>query len=549
MMQTLAAWYGAWLWRNFERASRNPEAVQRRLLANILHANADTAFGRSHGFSSIKSLAEYQQAVPIRTFKGLSAWVDRIEAGEPAVLTRDPVVFFNQSSGTSGKQKLIPVTRQWIQDTGRLRMTWGALATQAHPGLMSGKTVSVVYAASGGNTSGGIEYGSLSGRVFLQSPKPLRQRYALPYAIARIADPESKQYAAMRMAVSQEVSFLFSTNPATVLAMLETAERRQDELLRDIHEGTLSEALLLPPGVREDLLGLCRPDAQAARRLAALAAQNSGRLRPMDYWPNCAVFGCWLGSTVGVAARRIPDWFSPSLALRDVGLAASEGVFTLPIQDNVPYGPLTVASNVYEFIPVADADQDDPPVLAAWELEVGAEYVLVITTLAGLYRYNINDVVRVAGKFNATPMLEFVRKGSDNANLAGEKMDVAHLLEAVDKAQKATGLHIAHFRVQADPQQMRYRFYLELSGGVPVDSLDKLADELEQSLQAANAYYAKWINEKQLLPSTVCLMQAGWFDRYVNAAITQGARHGQFKPALLTLQPEPAHEIVARTAE
>lgn len=544
-MQQLGTYYGLWLWRHFERATRHPEDTQRRLLAKILKDNADTAFGRAHGFASIKTIEDYRQAVPIRPFNGLADWVTRIEAGEAGVLTKEPVIFFNQSSGTSGKQKLIPVTRRWLRDTGRLRMIWGVLAARAHPGLLSGKTVSVVYAASGGATVGGTEYGSLSGRVYLQSPKTLRQRYALPYAIARITDPESKQYAAMRLTLGQDVTFLFSTNPATVLAMVETGEHRQEELLRDIHDGTLSGHLNLPVGVREELAALCRPDANAAHRLAALAEQRSGLLRPMDYWPHCALFGCWLGSTVGVAAKRIPEWFGPSLVLRDVGLAASEGVFTLPVHDHLPYGPLTVDSNFYEFIPVDAADQGNPPVLAAWQLQQGQDYVLVITTMAGLYRYNINDVVRVVGFFNSTPLLEFVRKGSDNANLSGEKMDVAHLLEAVAKTAEVTGVAIGHFRVQADPEQMRYRFYLELAADAPSVNLGLLAKQLEQSTQAANPYYAKRIQEKQLLPLEVCLMKPGWFERYVNDAMAQGARHGQFKPALLTLCPEPAHERLA----
>lgn len=542
MIEKLGTLYGEWLWKRFERAARRPAETQRNLLRQILKANAGTAFGREHGFASIASPEDYRRRVPIRLFKALSGWVERVAAGESGVLTREPVVFFNQSSGTSGKQKLIPVTQSWIRDTGRLRMIWGTCASRAHPGLMAGKTISVVYAASGGTTSGGIEYGSLSGRVFLQSPPALRRRYALPYAIARIPEPESKQYASMRLALAQDVTFLFSTNPATVLAMVETGERRKEELLRDIRDGTLSPSLNLPAGVRESLLPFCRANPEAAQRLEKLAEARSGRLRPMDYWPDCSVFGCWLGSTVGVAARDIPAWFGPKLVLRDIGLAASEGVFTLPFEDRIPYGPLTVDSNYCEFIPVEEAGRDDPPVLGAEELKEGAEYVLVITTLAGLYRYNINDVVRVRGWFHGTPMLEFVRKGSDSSNLAGEKMEVSQVLGAVEAARRATGWDIAQFRVQADGTEMRYRFHLEMRGPVPAEARDKLAAELEKALQAGNAYYAKWIKEKQLKPLEVCFMKPGWFDRYVEEAMARGARHGQFKPALLTMNPEPAHE-------
>lgn len=272
-----------------------------------------------------------------------------------------------------------------------------------------------------------------------------------------------------------------------------------------------------------------------------MANRRNGQLRPMDYWPECTVFGCWLASTVGVAAKRLPEWFGPKLIARDVGLAASEGVFTLPICDNYPAGPLTVDTNFYEFIPAEESTQDNPPVMAAGDLVEGQEYVIVVTTTAGLYRYNINDVVKVVGKFNETPVLEFVRKGGDSSNLVGEKMDVSHLLNAIASAQQESGIQVTHFRVQADPQQMRYRFHVELPS--PANGArEKLTTALECSLQSVNPYYAKWIKEKQLLPLEICVMKSGWFDRYVAEAMANGARHGQFKPSLLTLKPEPAHE-------
>lgn len=542
MLQFLGSLYARRLWLKFEAGLRRPAETQERYLFNLLRANADTAFGREHGFGSIRTVAEYQQRTPIRSFAGLSPWVDRVAAGNRAELTSEPITFFNQSSGTSGKPKLIPVTESWVKETGRLRMIWGGLTAKAHPGLMAGKTISIVYAAYGGKTAGGIEYGSLSGRVYLQSPYVLRRRYALPYAIARIRDPESKQYASMRLAAIQDVTFLFSTNAATVLAMLETGERRATEIIRDIADGTLSRDLDLPDGVREDLAPLLKADPAAARRLEGFA-KTGGQLRPRDYWPRCAMLGCWLGSTVGVASRRLPEWFGPTLQVRDVGLAASEGVFTLPVQDRTPYGPLTVDTNFFEFIPVAESDSDNPRTLTAAELKVGGEYVLVVTTSAGLYRYNINDVVRVTGKFHETPMVEFIRKGNDSANLAGEKMDVSHLLEAVEKAQAETGIQILHFRVQADLERMQYRFHVELSGGGTAGK-DRLAVVLQQKLAAANSYYAKWVGEKQLLPLEVVPMRSGWFERYVTQALANGGRHGQFKPALLTSNPEPGHEKV-----
>lgn len=539
MLKQLGTLYTRYLWKRFDATTHRPAETQQRVLNRLLKNNAQTAFGKEYGFGSIRTVADFKKRTPIQTFTGFSPWVDRIAAGEKAVLTAEPVVFFNKSSGTSGKPKLIPVTQSWIKETGRLRKIWGGLAAAEHPHLLSGKAISIVYSANGGKTEGGIEYGSLSGRVYLQSPLVLRRRYALPYEIAQITDPESKQYASMRLAAIQNVTFLFSTNAATVLSMVETGEQRAEELIRDVSDGTLSRNLDLPAGVREGLSPHLQANAEAARKLDKIFREK-GTLRPADYWPNCALLGCWLGSTVGVASKRLPEWFAPSLAVRDVGLAASEGVFTLPVSNQISSGPLTVDTNFYEFIPVENSDESDPPTLTAEQLTVGSEYVIVVTTSAGLYRYNINDVVRVTGMYHGTPMVEFVRKGSDSTNLSGEKMDISHILTTVESAQRETGIAILNFKVQADTEKFQYRFHVEL--GDPAADKVKLARALETNLAAANSFYAKWINEKQLSPLEVCVMKPGWFERYVNLALLNGARHGQFKPTLLSIQPEPDHE-------
>src|SRR6187551_2716111 len=158
MLKQIATLYSRYLWKQFEASTRHPAESQQRVLQRLLKNNARTAFGKKHGFDSTRTVADYQQRTPIQTFTGFSPWVDRIAAGEKAVLTGEPVVFFNKSSGTSGKPKLIPVTQTWIKETGRLRKIWGGLAAAEHPNLLSGKAISIVYSANGGKTEGGIEY-------------------------------------------------------------------------------------------------------------------------------------------------------------------------------------------------------------------------------------------------------------------------------------------------------------------------------------------------------------------------------------------------------
>jgi len=83
------------------------------------------------------------------------------------------------------------------------------------------------------------------------------------------------------------------------------------------------------------------------------------------------------------------------------------------------------------FIPLADADAAHPPTLQFKELEVGRDYVVVLTNTSGLVRYRLDDVVRVHGHLGAAPLVEFLHRAGRVASVAGEKLTENQLVAAV----------------------------------------------------------------------------------------------------------------------
>src|SRR3989442_614097 len=82
----------------FRRASHHVAEEQAAILHRLLAANADTEFGRSHGFSSIRSVSEYRERVPLRDYDGYREWIDRIAAGSPNILNRERVRLFGPAN-------------------------------------------------------------------------------------------------------------------------------------------------------------------------------------------------------------------------------------------------------------------------------------------------------------------------------------------------------------------------------------------------------------------------------------------------------------------
>src|ERR1700688_4290610 len=108
--------HAAWLascWASYHslrRAQKNPAAAQTALLERLLRVNASSAYGRKFGFSRLRTAREFQSAVPIVGYDDLRPWIERIKAGEEAVLTEEPVLMLEKTSGSSTAAKYIPYT-------------------------------------------------------------------------------------------------------------------------------------------------------------------------------------------------------------------------------------------------------------------------------------------------------------------------------------------------------------------------------------------------------------------------------------------------------
>src|SRR5262249_6419629 len=178
------------------------------------------------------------------------------------------------------------------------------------------------------------------------------------------------------------------------------------------------------------------------------------------------LLACWLGGSAGIQARHLEAHFGREVARRDLGLVASEGRFTVPVDDDSAAGVLAVHTNFYEFIAEEEIDDLVPRTLLCHELSDGRRYYMIVTGANGLYRYDMNDVVEVRGFHGRTPKVAFVRKGRDMLNITGEKLHLNHVLHAVRAAERATGLDVWQFRLIPDVEAARYDLLLELSSAV-----------------------------------------------------------------------------------
>lgn len=528
----------------FDKACRDPDSVQSSLLLDIVRRNAGTEYGQRYDFASIKTVADFQRNVPVITYEDIKEDMMRVVSGTSNVFTAEDPVMFAQTSGTTGDPKFVPVTPtdRGTAHTDQMR-TWLYHAQKAHPGILDHKIVSLVSPAIEGYTESGLPFGSTSGHIYKNMPRIVQRAYSVPYRIFEIEDYQAKYYTIMRIALEHDVHFLATANPSSIIKLCDKADAHAEQLIRDIQEGSLSKTLAIDPEIRQELEQKLRPNPKRALELQKLRSHRNGRLLAGDYWPRLGLIGCWKGGTVGHYLNQFDAWFNPDgkrpVPVRDWGYLSSEARGSIPLSDEGSMGVLTLATNFFEFVEVdrLEANRDNS---AAWSfltvdtLETGKEYYIFVTTSSGLYRYDINDVIKVVDYYHRTPQIIFLRKGCGMTNLTGEKVSVNQIINAFQEASKVTGAIPNHFKAEADVDNTRYILRVEFASRMEESVLQEFLKVLDNTLKDVNIEYKAKRDSTRLRPPVLHVMHEGWYERGRRKLAESGKRVFQSKTDILS---------------
>jgi len=522
-MLRVAAGHARRVLKGFLHQTERAERVQQQVLFEKIRRNTDSEFGRDFGFVHIKSYDDFRKQLPIMTYDDLSPYVERVKRGEIGAMFGggQRVHMLAKTSGTSDKPKYVPVTSAFLRE---YRSGWNAFGVKAimdHPGCFLRHIVQMTSPMDEECSEGGLQCGAITGLMAKSQKRLVRRYYVVPPIVGYIGDSTARYYTAMRFAVTKDVAFMITASPATQLNLAVTADQHRAALIRDVHDGTISDEFEIPEIVRSSLRRRLKRDPVGARRLESIVART-GRLLPKDYW-RLGFLANWIGGTMGLYLRDYPIYFGDA-PVRDIGLLASEGRMSLPIEDGVAGGILDVSSSFFEFIPESQHGDENPDVLLGHQLEVGQRYYILLTTSAGFYRYDIGDCVQVNGFHGQAPVIEFLHKGDGISSITGEKLTERQVVEAYRRCLGQTDA--GHF-VLAPHWGHPPHYVLHLESGRAGDrSADDshraefnhedrqragaLAQRLDQRLGEINFEYASKRQSGRLGPIIVNLIDAGF---------------------------------------
>lgn len=436
--------------RWLQRSAADPVGCQQRVLQQLVQKAEDTDFGRRHGFSGIQTPEDFASAVPIADYVERLDWFERMVAGESDVCWPGEVKYFAQTSGTTAGDKRIPVTRDMQKSNNRAAL--GIFAYYGRRGaglvrrLMGGQLLFLGGSTSMSPTGAGGWIGDLSGIASQSIHWPISKHYEPGKDIALIDDWEEKIQRVCERVIDRDLRFVTGM-PSWVKVLFDRAAE-----MRGIpQDGCVS-----------------------------------------DLWPNLQLF---VHGGVNFEPYRpmFRRYFRDDHAIDFLEVyPASEGFIAIQARSDQPGMELLVNNGIYfEFVPLEQWGRDDAPRLGIGEVETDVPYSVVMSTNAGLWAYDIGDVVTFTSL--RPPRIVFAGRNRHFINAFGENIIAQQVSSAVATAVEQCDAEVAEFtaapRYADDDHAVGAHEYIVEFERLPAAGLGEFASRIDEALKQQNHDY------------------------------------------------------------
>ena len=509
----------------FRHAVSRVVATQAAVLHEIISANSDSEIGRTHRFSSIRSVRDFQQQVPVRSYEEYQDWITRIAEARHGVLTAEPVQLFEPTSGSTGASKLVPYTTTLQRQFRRGIYAWIASLFLHHPQLLTGRAYWSISPAmaQARYTAGGIPIGFAEDSAYLGGwqQRLINGILAVPGVLNRVQDVDAFRYLSLLFLVAcRELKLISVWNPTFLSVLVEWLSEFGQQIAHDLEQGTVSRgAEYLPFPLR------LQPDPQRACELRSALSCTTAE-RHVRLWPGLRLISCWTDANAAAPAAALQVLF-PQAQIQGKGLVATEAFVSFPMTHH-DGAALALRSHFFEFLPAGESHESR--LLLVHELEKGRQYNLVVTTGGGFYRYRMGDCVEVVGYLCECPMVRFVGRCDRVSDWFGEKLNEAFVTRVLGETFAGAGLSPVFAMLACHPcGGPAYVLYIESKASDEV--LISVGEKIEEALcQNFHYQYARRIGQLHALR---VFRAENASATYLSMAVSQGQRVGSVKPVAL----------------
>ncbi len=450
-------------------------ADQNSIFNTLIKTGAKTEFGKEHNFEKIKTHEDYIKNVPIREYEDFKVYIEKLKQGKQNILWKGFPIYFAKTSGTTSGIKYIPITKDSIPNhinTARDAL----LCYMAQTGNSQFANGKMIFLSGSPELErvGGIPTGRLSGIVNHHVPRYLRSNQLPSFETNCIEDWEEKLSAIVDETLKEDMT-LISGIPPWIQMYFDELEKKTEKKIKDIFPRF---SLLVQGGVNFEPYK------------AKLFESIGRKIDTIELYP------------------------------------ASEGFFAFQDSQDEEGLLLNTDSGIfYEFVPVEEISKENPTRLTLKDVELNKNYVLIISSNAGLWAYNIGDTV----KFVSLNPYRIVVTGRIKHFISafGEHVIGEEVEEALMKAAESENVHITEFTVAPNISESEeksfHEWFIEFEN-LP-KNLNSFSKKVDQNLRTKNIYYDDLIKGNILQPLKIQVIQKNGFINYMKSVGKLGGQN------------------------
>ena len=467
--------------RELERYINKGEEMQHEILQYLVKRGKDTEYGRKYLFSTINNYNDFAQNIPLNTYEELKGYIDRMRHGERNILWPGQVKWYAKSSGTTNdKSKFIPITHEGLQNVhyqGGKDVLAYYLSNNPNSKLFSGKGLILGGSHSPNYNFSNSLVGDLSA-ILIENINPLANLVRVP---------------------SKEV------------ALLSDFEVKRDRMAKEVISQNVTNISGVPSWMLSVLLRVM---------------ELSGKKHLQEVWQNLEVF--FHG---GISFTPYREQYEQLISKQDMQYMetynASEGFFGIQDDPNDKSMSLMLDYGVYyEFLPMDEFESEKPNIVPLEGVEIGRNYAIIISTVCGLWRYEIGDTIQ----FTSVRPYKFVITGRTKyfINAFGEDLIMDNAEKGIEAACKATGAQISDYTAAPifmdSNAKCRHQWLIEFTK-MP-DSISDFERILDSKLQEINSdYEAKRFHDVTLQQLEVVVARKNLFNDWLKLKGKLGGQH------------------------
>ena len=540
----IGVWLGDVSRAEIKHFTKDPMKAQKSVLKKIVRRNKNCELGKKLNLADVHSIEDYQRIVPLSKYSDYEPYVDRmIKNKEDGIMFSGKTIRYASSSGSVGKPKILP---KGINDLWKMQCIGFSVSVATAYHWMKERGIKMVNQVGplAINLSGHVlDDGKMSngaGQIPLRYLKPILRFFCTSpndLIFPGLGEKMNTSYLHLRFCLENEkVSYLGSIVVTLLTQMFDYLEENWEMLCDDIEKGIINPNIDCPQKFRDKYNKKLKPNPERAAFLRKEFEKGFDDPICPRIWPRMQWAYGMMGSNLSVYVEKLRRAIGPNVPIHNMGYAAAEGFFATPTELDVDDYVLLPWCIFFEFLPLNDgedkADDTVRPLLIN-ELEVGKDYEMIVSNFSGLYRYKVEDVVRVTRMYNNTPQVKLLFRQNLSMNVANEKTTTDMIDAAVDNISKEMGFEYTGFSFYPDfsTKPPRYTMLIEVKDKkFGEEDRQKMVEAVDHQFDEINEKYYKYRRWGMLNKPEVLFLREKTYADYNKYLESKGVVLNQIKP-------------------